>query len=78
MHSTTLTDKVSNASESALNALRRRGQIEKTLSPALDHATQAATDAMQKTRRGGGRDQKGLKAADQAKERAVDAKEVFE
>jgi ElaB/YqjD/DUF883 family membrane-anchored ribosome-binding protein len=80
MHSTTLTDKVSNASESALNALREApGQIEKTLSPALDHATQAATDAMRKTQDTVAvATKKGLKAADQAKERAVDAKEVFE
>ncbi|MFY9831383.1 MAG: hypothetical protein WAK66_01510 [Methylocystis sp.] len=80
MHSTTLTDKVSNASESALNTLREApGQIEKTLSPIVDHATQTATDAMRKTQDAVAvATEKGLKAADQAKERAVDAKELFE
>jgi ElaB/YqjD/DUF883 family membrane-anchored ribosome-binding protein len=80
MHSTTLTDKVSNASESALNTLKEApGQIEKTLSPVLDHATQAATDAIQKTQDAAAvATEKGIKVANQAKERAVDAKEVFE
>ena len=55
-----ITDKVSNASESALKALKETpGQIEKTFSPALDQATQAATDAMRRnSRRGDGRDRK--------------------
>ncbi len=80
MHNTTQADKISNAAESALSALREApGQIEKTLSPVLDHATQAATDAMQKTQDAVAvATEKGLKAADQAKERAVDAKEFFE
>jgi ElaB/YqjD/DUF883 family membrane-anchored ribosome-binding protein len=80
MHSTTLTDKVSNASESALNALREApGQIEKALNPVLDHATQAATDAIHTTQGAVAvATEKGLKAADHAKERAVDAKGVFE
>jgi ElaB/YqjD/DUF883 family membrane-anchored ribosome-binding protein len=78
MHSTT--DKISHASESALNALREAsGQIGKTLSPVMDQATQAAADAIQKTQDAAAvATEKGIKAATHANERAVDAKEVFE
>lgn len=77
MHGTT--DKISNASESALKALREApGQIGKTLNPVLDQATQAATDAMEKTQDAAAvATEKGIKAANQAKERAIDAKEDF-
>ena len=75
-----ITDRVPNASESALKALRETpGQIEKTFSPALDQATQAATDAIRNTQDAMTvATEKSLKAADQAKERAVDAREAFE
>lgn len=78
MHTTT--EKISNASESALNALKEApGQIGKTLSPAMEQATQAATDAMQKTQDAAAvATEKGMKVATQAKERAVDAKGAFE
>jgi ElaB/YqjD/DUF883 family membrane-anchored ribosome-binding protein len=77
MHTTT--DKISNASESAMKALREApGQIGKTLSPVLDQATQAATDAMERTQdAAAAATEKGIKVATQATERAVEAKEDF-
>jgi ElaB/YqjD/DUF883 family membrane-anchored ribosome-binding protein len=77
MHATTQGEKVANAFQGAVKEMPDR--VEKAAGPVMDQATRVATEALHKTRDAVAvATEKGADIADQAKDRAVDAKELFE